>query len=144
MAHAHAPPPDQRARLGIVLLVTGAILAVEVAGALLSGSLALFADAGHMLTDVAGLWAGLPGRGAVPAAGDRRSAPGASGGRRSSQPRRRPRCSSRWACSSSSRASGGCSTHRRSRPAIMLVFGAVGLVGNLVSLAVLAAAAVRT
>jgi len=38
-----------------VLTVTSTILVVEVVGALLSGSLALLADAGHMLTDVAGL-----------------------------------------------------------------------------------------
>ena len=55
MAHSHAPVGDQRGRLGVVLLITSGILAVEVAGALLSGSLALLADAGHMLTDVAGL-----------------------------------------------------------------------------------------
>jgi cobalt-zinc-cadmium efflux system protein len=38
-----------------VLGISGAILAVEVIGAVVSGSLALLADAGHMLTDVAGL-----------------------------------------------------------------------------------------
>jgi cobalt-zinc-cadmium efflux system protein len=41
--------------LALVLGISSAILAVEVTGALLSGSLALLADAGHMLTDVAGL-----------------------------------------------------------------------------------------
>ena len=38
-----------------MLGITTSILAVEVVGAVLSGSLALLADAGHMLTDVAGL-----------------------------------------------------------------------------------------
>lgn len=38
-----------------VLAVTAAVLVAEVIGALVSGSLALLADAGHMLTDVAGL-----------------------------------------------------------------------------------------
>jgi cobalt-zinc-cadmium efflux system protein len=38
-----------------VLAISVAILLVEVVGALISGSLALLADAGHMLTDVAGL-----------------------------------------------------------------------------------------
>jgi cobalt-zinc-cadmium efflux system protein len=38
-----------------VLAVTCTVLAVEVLGAVLSGSLALLADAGHVLTDVAGL-----------------------------------------------------------------------------------------
>ena len=37
------------------LLVTGVFLVVEVVGGLLSNSLALIADAGHMLTDVAAL-----------------------------------------------------------------------------------------
>jgi len=41
--------------LTVVLIITGTILAVEVVGAVISGSLALLADAGHMLTDAAGL-----------------------------------------------------------------------------------------
>jgi cobalt-zinc-cadmium efflux system protein len=57
--HVHGPalgsPPDHRGRLGIVLAITTVVLAVEVVGAVVSGSLALLADAGHMLTDVAGL-----------------------------------------------------------------------------------------
>jgi cobalt-zinc-cadmium efflux system protein len=39
----------------IVLGITLAVLVVEVVGGLVSGSLALLADAGHMLTDVGGL-----------------------------------------------------------------------------------------
>ncbi|HXG35782.1 MAG TPA: cation diffusion facilitator family transporter [Dehalococcoidia bacterium] len=42
-------------RLRVVLALTGAYLIVEVAGGLLTNSLALIADAGHMLTDVAGV-----------------------------------------------------------------------------------------
>ena len=38
-----------------MLGITGTILAVEVIGAVVSGSLALLADAGHMLTDAARL-----------------------------------------------------------------------------------------
>jgi cobalt-zinc-cadmium efflux system protein len=54
--HDHGPPGSgQRRPLAIVLGISGTILAVEVAGAIISGSLALLADAGHMLTDVAGL-----------------------------------------------------------------------------------------
>jgi cobalt-zinc-cadmium efflux system protein len=49
--HHHA----SRRRLAAVLGLTSAFLAVEVAGGILTGSLALLADAGHMLTDVAGL-----------------------------------------------------------------------------------------
>jgi cobalt-zinc-cadmium efflux system protein len=50
--HAAGRAAD-RARLRLVLLVTGAVIVVEVIGALLSGSLALLADAGHMVTDAA-------------------------------------------------------------------------------------------
>jgi cobalt-zinc-cadmium efflux system protein len=53
-SHAHgAGRAEDRGRLRLVLLVTVAVMAVEVVGALLSGSLALLADAGHMLTDAA-------------------------------------------------------------------------------------------
>lgn len=56
--HAHAAP-DHRGKLAIVLGITVAVLVVEVIGAIVSGSLALLADAAHMLTDVAGLTLGL-------------------------------------------------------------------------------------
>jgi cobalt-zinc-cadmium efflux system protein len=46
---------DHRGRLGAVLAITVTVLVVEVIGDTISGSLALLADAGHMLTDVAGL-----------------------------------------------------------------------------------------
>jgi cobalt-zinc-cadmium efflux system protein len=52
--HSHALDDDRR-RLVLVLAITSTVLAVEVVGAVLSGSLALLADAGHVLTDVAGL-----------------------------------------------------------------------------------------
>lgn len=45
----------QKRRLALVLGLTTIYLLVEVAGSLLTGSLALLADAGHMLTDVGGL-----------------------------------------------------------------------------------------
>jgi cobalt-zinc-cadmium efflux system protein len=60
MAHVHShstgdgSEADQRRVLAAMLLTAG-FLAVEVAGAVLSGSLALLADAGHMLTDTAAL-----------------------------------------------------------------------------------------
>ena len=56
--HAHSAP-DHRGRLAVVLSITVAVLVVEVVGAIVSGSLALLADAAHMLTDVAGLTLGL-------------------------------------------------------------------------------------
>ena len=42
-------------KLKIVLLLTSSYFAIQLAGGILAGSLALIADAGHMLTDVAGL-----------------------------------------------------------------------------------------
>ncbi len=42
-------------RLTVVLIITGAVMLAEVVGASVTGSLALLADAGHMLTDAAGL-----------------------------------------------------------------------------------------
>ncbi|GAA1174988.1 cation diffusion facilitator family transporter [Ornithinimicrobium humiphilum] len=54
--HAHAVEVGQhRGRLAVVLAVTVGVLVAELVGAALTGSLALLADAGHMLTDVAGL-----------------------------------------------------------------------------------------
>jgi cobalt-zinc-cadmium efflux system protein len=57
--HAHGRPTSaggaHRRQLVLVLGITSVVLVAEVVGALLTGSLALLADAGHMLTDVAGL-----------------------------------------------------------------------------------------
>src|SRR3954452_8142670 len=44
-----------RGRLAVVLALTGTVLVVEVVGAVLSGSLALLADAAHMATDALGI-----------------------------------------------------------------------------------------
>ena len=52
MAHAL---DDHRKPLKIALVITAAVFVVEVVGGFLSRSLALLADAGHMLTDVAAL-----------------------------------------------------------------------------------------
>lgn len=49
------PPPRTTRRLWQVLALTGGVMLVEVAGGYISGSLALLADAGHMLTDVAAI-----------------------------------------------------------------------------------------
>jgi cobalt-zinc-cadmium efflux system protein len=46
---------DHRGRLRTVLIITVIVLIAEVIGAVVSGSLALLADAGHMLSDIAGL-----------------------------------------------------------------------------------------
>ncbi len=57
MGHRHHSTPTgrHRGRLAFALGITMTVLAVEVAGGLITGSLALFADAGHMATDAAGL-----------------------------------------------------------------------------------------
>ena len=62
--HDHAPAVSAGNRRAVLfaLLLTALFMGVEVAGGLLSGSLALIADAGHMLTDAAALtlaWAGF-------------------------------------------------------------------------------------
>ncbi len=54
-AHAVSAGGRHRGRLYFVLALTSTYLVVEVIGGLLTGSLALLADAGHMLTDVLGL-----------------------------------------------------------------------------------------
>ena len=53
--HSSAAIAAPRSRLLAVLVISAVILVVEVIGAIRSGSLALLADAGHMLTDVAGV-----------------------------------------------------------------------------------------
>jgi cobalt-zinc-cadmium efflux system protein len=50
---------EQKRPLRIALAITAAMMLVEAAGGFLSCSLALLADAGHMLTDVAALGLGL-------------------------------------------------------------------------------------
>ena len=64
MAHEHSHHHDHglgashaadRRSLGLALVLTALTMGVEIAGGFISGSLALLADAGHMLTDVAAL-----------------------------------------------------------------------------------------
>jgi cobalt-zinc-cadmium efflux system protein len=62
-AHRHAAPaapgtggrPEERRRLAVALALSAVYMLAEVAGGWWTGSLALLADAGHMLTDVAAL-----------------------------------------------------------------------------------------
>src|SRR3989442_5299798 len=83
MAHPDRPTAAARSRDRLVtaLGLTAAFFVVEVLGALWTGSLALLADAGHMLTDVGGtalplfaIW--IAGRPPTPAKtyGDHRAA----------------------------------------------------------------------
>jgi len=54
-AHVHAASESNLKRVMIALVLTGTFMFVEIAGGILSGSLALLADAGHMLTDTMAL-----------------------------------------------------------------------------------------
>ncbi|PWC19160.1 CDF family zinc transporter ZitB [Brenneria roseae subsp. roseae] len=60
MAHDrnHAEPGNSK-RLLAAFIITATFMVAEVIGGLLSGSLALLADAGHMLTDAAALFVAL-------------------------------------------------------------------------------------
>ena len=54
--HAHGTATGRhRRRLVLVLVLTLSVVGVQVVGGLVSGSLALLADAGHMLTDATGV-----------------------------------------------------------------------------------------
>lgn len=53
--HNHSPQGTHRSKLAIAFGITVTILVAEVIGALWTNSLALLIDAGHMLTDASGL-----------------------------------------------------------------------------------------
>jgi len=53
--HDHAAGVTNKTRLVVAICIVAVFLVVEVAGAALSGSLALLADAGHMASDLLGL-----------------------------------------------------------------------------------------
>ncbi len=62
--HSHAPTVNEsnRRRVGIAVILTGLFVMVEIVGGMISGSLALIADAGHMVIDFAALamaWGGF-------------------------------------------------------------------------------------
>ncbi len=61
VSHRHASPASQRrqGRLAIVLALVAGYMLAEAVGGLWTGSLALLADAGHMLADVIALSLGL-------------------------------------------------------------------------------------
>ena len=54
-SHGDVSTADGRRRVAIAGILTGGFMFAEVAGGLISGSLALLADAAHMLTDAASL-----------------------------------------------------------------------------------------
>src|SRR3990172_6883875 len=55
LEQGHSAAGAGAGRLKIVLAMTATYMIVEVIGGILTGSLALIADAGHMATDVAGV-----------------------------------------------------------------------------------------
>lgn len=139
--HAHGHDAgglvDHRVRLAAVLGITLTVLVVEVVGAVISGSLALLADAGHMLTDVAGLTMGL-----VAAVLSRRPATAARtwGYRRAEVLGAAGQAAVLLAVGVYVLVEG---VRRLFEPpevtsGIMLVFGVVGLLGNVAGLAILA------
>ena len=63
MAHSHVALDARRAdsgrRMWIALAINGALLAATIVGGILTGSLALLADAGHLLSDLGAIALGL-------------------------------------------------------------------------------------
>src|SRR5271169_3099650 len=53
--HSHGPRLNRKNKMVLAVGITAAILLLEAVGGVLSGSLALLSDAGHMLTDLAAL-----------------------------------------------------------------------------------------
>jgi cobalt-zinc-cadmium efflux system protein len=59
VSHDHGVGTAQRPRLAVAFSITAVILLVEVVGAVLTGSLALIVDAGHLVADAGGLGVAL-------------------------------------------------------------------------------------
>lgn len=60
--HRHGGDARNESRIAIAAVLTGGFMGVELAGGIIAGSLALIADAGHMLSDFASLalaWVGF-------------------------------------------------------------------------------------
>ncbi|MGN6205365.1 cation diffusion facilitator family transporter [Humibacter sp.] len=53
--HDHGAHASSRRRLVVVIVIVLGVFVLEIVGALLSGSLALLADAGHLVSDLVGL-----------------------------------------------------------------------------------------
>ena len=135
--HGTAGTADHRGRLTVVLAITVAVLVVEVVGAVISGSLALLADAGHMLTDVAGLTLAV-----VASTLARRPATDARtwGYRRAEVVAAAGQAAVLLAVGVFILVEGAKRLFDPPEvtPGVMLVFGVVGLVGNIIGLFVLA------
>ena len=116
-AHDHTNRVGSRRALRLVLALTVVYTGAEIVGGLLTGSLALLADAGHMLGDSAALALAL---GAAWLATRPRLRSGASA---SGEPRSLPRSrtASRW-----SRSRSGCSWKRSADSMIRRTSSAAG------------------
>lgn len=134
-SHNHAAGVA-RGRLVVALAVTATVLVAEVVGAVLTGSLALLTDAAHMLTDAGGLAMALAAAQLATRPADERRTWGF---------RRAEVISAQWqaavllAVGIYALVEGA---RRLASPpevasGLLLVFGVIGLVGNLVSMAVL-------
>jgi cobalt-zinc-cadmium efflux system protein len=137
--HGHFDAGGNRAKLTAVLAITVGVLVVEVIGAILADSLALLADAGHMLTDVAGLsLAVIAARLAGRPASDHRT----WGYRRAEVLAAAAQAAVLLAVGAYILVEG---VRRLWSPPdvdapVMLIFGVVGLLGNIVAISVLASA----
>lgn len=138
--HSHAgdpTAPGHRRRLAIALAITSAVLVAQAVGALLTGSLALLTDTAHMLTDAGGLAVALVAATLMARPPTERLTWGF----------RRVEVLAALAQAAVLLAVGVYAAVEGVRrlwsppeiaPTELLVFGVVGLVGNLVSMAVLA------
>ncbi|WP_159792856.1 cation diffusion facilitator family transporter [Puerhibacterium puerhi] len=129
--------PAQRRRLAVALGITVTVLVAEVVGAAVTGSLALLVDAGHMLTDAGGLLLALVAASlmARPATSRR-----TWGWRRAEVVAAGVQAAILLAVGVYALVEGArrLAAPPEVQPAGMLVIGAVGLVANVVCLAVLA------
>lgn len=136
MAHDHDHGAAPRRRLVVALAITATVLVAEVVGAVLTRSLSLLTDAAHMLTDVAGLAMAVAAAGLATRPADERRTWGF---------RRAEVISAQWqaaillAVGVYALIDG---VRRLAEPpqvpsGALLVFGIIGLTGNLASLGVL-------
>ncbi|MEA5154316.1 cation diffusion facilitator family transporter [Raineyella sp.] len=136
MAHDHDHGAAPRRRLVVALAITATVLVAEVVGAVLTRSLSLLTDAAHMLTDVAGLAMAMAAAGLATRPADERRTWGF---------RRAEVISAQWqaaillAVGVYALIDG---VRRLAEPpqvpsGALLVFGIIGLTGNLASLGVL-------
>ncbi len=111
--HALTATGRHRGRLAAVMAITLSIAAGEIAGAILSGSLVLLADAAHMAADAAGVGLSLLAAHFASKPATDCAARSATPGRRSWPPRPTRCCCSAWPRSSWSRRSSGSPRRRR-------------------------------